>query len=78
MAALADMLSRQMGHVVEDRTGLSGAFDFELDATHDETEPNQFAAPWAPSLGQVGLKLESAKGPVEFFTIERAEKPSEN
>jgi bla regulator protein blaR1 len=78
MAALADMLSRQMGHVVEDRTGLSGAFDFELDATHDENEPNPFVAPWAPSLGQIGLKLESAKGRVEFFTIERAEKPSEN
>jgi bla regulator protein blaR1 len=78
MAALADMLSRQMGHVVEDRTGLSGAFDFELDATHDENEPNPFVAPWAPSLGQIGFKLEAAKGPVEFFTVERAEKPSEN
>jgi hypothetical protein len=61
-----------------DRTGLSGTFDFEFDATRDESEPNPFVAPWAPSLGQIGLKLESAKGPVEFFTVERAEKPSEN
>ena len=33
MARLAEMLSRQLGHMVEDRTGLSGAFDFEFDAS---------------------------------------------
>lgn len=78
MSALADMLTRQMGHMVEDRTGLNGSFDFEFDATHDETEANPFMAPWAPSLGQIGLKLETSKGPVDFFVIERAEKPSGN
>jgi uncharacterized protein (TIGR03435 family) len=78
MAGLADMLSRQLGHMVEDRTGLIGAFEFEFDASHDETEANPFVVPWAPSLGQIGLKLETTKGPVEFFVIERAEKPSAN
>jgi uncharacterized protein (TIGR03435 family) len=78
MAALADMLARQLGQMVEDRTGLNGAFDFEFDATHEETEPNPFIVPWAPSLGQIGLKLETTKGPVELFVIERAEKPSAN
>jgi uncharacterized protein (TIGR03435 family) len=78
MVGLADMLSRQLGHMVEDRTGLNGTFDFEFDASRDETEPNPFIAPWAPSLGQIGLKLETTKGPGEFFVIERAEKPSEN
>ena len=72
------MLSRQLGHIVEDRTGLNGAFDFEFDASHDENEPNPFVVPWSPSLGQIGLKLETTKGPVEFFVIERAMKPSEN
>ena len=78
MAALADMLARQLGQMVEDRTGLNGAFDFAFDATHEETESNPFIAAWAPSLGQIGLKLEAAKGPVEFFVIERVEKPSAN
>jgi uncharacterized protein (TIGR03435 family) len=78
MTVLANMLSRQLGHMVEDRTGLDGAFDFEFDANHDPAEANAFVAPWAPSLGQVGLKLETTKGPVEFFVIERAEKPSDN
>jgi uncharacterized protein (TIGR03435 family) len=78
MAALADMLARQLGHMVQDRTGLDGAFDFEFDATREENAPNPFIVPWAPSLGQIGLRLESAKGPVEFFVIERAEKPLAN
>jgi len=78
MARLADTLTRQMGHMVEDQTGLTGEFDFEFDATHDEAEPNPFIAPYAPALSQIGLKLESRKGPVDFFVIDRAEKPSEN
>jgi len=78
MSALADMLARQSGHMVENRTGLNGAFDFEFDATREENNPNPFVAPWAPSLGQIGLKLETTKGPVEFFVIERVEKPSAN
>ena len=64
--------------MVEDRTGLNGPYDFEFDATHDPGEPNPFVVPWSPSLGQIGLKLDTAKGPVEFFVIERAEKPSAN
>jgi uncharacterized protein (TIGR03435 family) len=27
---------------------------------------------------QIGLKLESAKAPVEFFVIDHAERPTEN
>jgi len=49
--------------------------------------PEGFGAPapdWqGPSLfrsreEQLGLRLESQKGPVEIFVIERVEKPSEN
>jgi len=78
MPRFADMLSRELRHMVTDRTGLNGNFDFEFDTTRDENAVNMFFAPWAPSLGQIGLKLETGKGPVEFFAIERAEKPSGN
>jgi uncharacterized protein (TIGR03435 family) len=78
MAKLADFLAREMGQMVEDRTGLKGAFDFELDASREEAEPNPFVARLAPSIGQIGLKLETTKGPVEFFVIGRAEKPRAN
>jgi uncharacterized protein (TIGR03435 family) len=78
MARLADVLARQMERVVVDRTGLNGPFDFELDAAHDDGETNPFIAPYAPALGQIGLQLETTKGPVDFFTIERVERPSAN
>ena len=78
MAKLADVLARELGQMVEDRTGLKGAFDFELDATREQADPNPFVAQFAPSLGQIGLKLETGKGSVEFFVIERAEKPLAN
>lgn len=78
MARLADVLTRQLGHLVMDQTGLAGEFDFEFDAEHDESEPNPFIAAYAPALSQIGLRLESRKGPVEFMIVEHAEKPSEN
>ena len=82
--ALASFVADRM---VIDRTGLSGRFDFELRWTPDNLQP---AAPTpgapaadAPSLfvalqEQMGLKLESQRGPVEFVIIDKIEKPTEN
>jgi uncharacterized protein (TIGR03435 family) len=78
MAGLANMLSREMGQMVVDQTGLRGDFDFELAATREESSPNPFMAPMAPAIQQLGLKLASQRGPVDIFVIDRAEKPSAN
>ncbi len=78
MSAYAAALSRQLQRMVFDETGLQGEFDFQFDATREEGEPNPFIVPWAPSLGDLGLKLESRKGPVTTYLIDRAEMPSEN
>jgi uncharacterized protein (TIGR03435 family) len=78
MAQLADVLTREMGHMVEDQTNLTGEFDFEFEATRNEAEPNPFVVPIAPALSEVGLKLESRKGPVDFIVVDHAEKPSQN
>ena len=74
MLQLASRLAGELQAIVEDRTGLSGGFDFEMDGT---SEKGSFGSA-APSLPQVGLKLESRKAPVEFLVVDRAEKPSEN
>ena len=50
MARFADVLSREIGHMVEDQTGLSGEFDFELEADHNEAEPNPFITELASGI----------------------------
>jgi uncharacterized protein (TIGR03435 family) len=91
---LADSLSRLLGRVVLDKTGLTGLYDFELKWTPDESQAQMFkgpdggdSAPPPDASGptiftalqeQLGLKLESQKGPVEVFVIDHVEKPTEN
>jgi uncharacterized protein (TIGR03435 family) len=64
-----------------------GAFDVDLKWNPDEvTAGNATTTPSAdtfPSIftalqEQLGLKLESSRGPVEVLVIDRAERPSEN
>jgi len=86
MSLLASNLSGQVQRIVVDRTGLSGAWDFEI--TFAPVRPLnpppgvEFppADPNAPSLftamqEQLGLKLQSTKGPVEVLVVERVEQP---
>ena len=86
MSLLASNLSGQVQRIVVDRTGLSGAWDFEITFAPErplnpppgvEFPP---ADPNAPSLftamqEQLGLKLQSTKGPVEVLVVERVEQP---
>ncbi len=94
MALLATNLSRtynsNLGRNVMDGTGLSGVFDVHLKWTLDDlTAASQIASdgvagsPVGLSLStalqeQLGLKLESVKGPVEVLVVDRIERPSEN
>jgi len=79
MATFASALAGKLGRSVVDRTGLKGVYDFVVTWTPDEEQVN---AP-GPSLftamqEQLGLKLESTKGPVEVLVIDHAARPSEN
>ena len=75
------------GRLVVDKTGLSGRFAFSLTWTPDQIPavappPGiQPVDPNGPSLvtalqEQLGLKLESAKGPVEVLVIDSVERPT--
>jgi len=90
MDYLAFTLSRTMDRAVIDRTGLPARYDFNLQFLPDAL---RLAAPdggGGPAISpdcadlssalpkQLGLRLESAKGPVEFLVVEHAEKPIEN
>jgi uncharacterized protein (TIGR03435 family) len=87
MALLASNLSGQVQRIVVDRTGLSGGWDFEITfAAERPLNPPpgvEFppADPNAPSLftamqEQLGLKLQSTKGPVEVLVVDRIEQPT--
>jgi uncharacterized protein (TIGR03435 family) len=89
MAALAGALRPSVGREVVDRTGLTGEFDFELQfSTPPTTGPTDTGIPIAPLddaasvftalQEQLGLKLESTRGPVEVMVIDSAERPTEN
>lgn len=75
MTDLANMLTLATRRPVVDRTGIVGEFNFDIDFAVAPTTagPSVFAA-----LQALGLKLESAKGPVEVLVVDQAERPSEN
>jgi uncharacterized protein (TIGR03435 family) len=94
MSRLASqILSQLTGRVVVDRTGLTGGYDIDLKwtPTPDQLPPGP-PPPGVeppsidlngPSLftalqEQLGLKLDSERGPVEVLVIERIQQPAEN
>jgi uncharacterized protein (TIGR03435 family) len=83
---IAQSLMPAAGRMVVNRTGLEGSWDFELSYAQPQRGPGPDAAavdPNAPDFftavqEQLGLKLESAKGPVEVLVIDGAERPAED
>jgi uncharacterized protein (TIGR03435 family) len=89
---LAMALSPMVGRIVMDRTGLAGTYSYELTYSPEQLggRPPQplNAAPPAidpnmPSIftalqEQLGLKLESDRGPVEVLVIDSVAQPTEN
>jgi uncharacterized protein (TIGR03435 family) len=77
---LNETFSRRLERVIVNRTGMEGDFDFTLDLTPDENRPNPLDADiiMAAMRDQLGLAVKSQKEAVEFFVIDRAEKPTAN
>ena len=75
VAAFAGFLSQQLGHQVNDKTGLAGSYDITLrwNPTSDATESISEAL-----QTQLGLKLEPQQGSVRVLTIDQAEEPAED
>jgi len=78
MSALAYRIAEQppfRGHVVVDKTGLHGFYDFTLAW---EAGDNADASLITSLDEQLGLKLLYEKTPVEVLVVDRAEMPSDN
>jgi uncharacterized protein (TIGR03435 family) len=86
---LADWVWQEVGRTVIDKTGLTGKYDVTLRWTPedhsaamsaDQTQSTEAAGPsiFTALQEQLGLKLESAKGPVETLVIDHVEMPTAN
>ena len=90
MEDLALRLYPYLGRRVIDATGLAGYFDGEFEFTAEIVMPppppglpNPYDGRVLPSIfsvlpQQLGLRLQSERGPVEILVIEHAEQPTEN
>jgi uncharacterized protein (TIGR03435 family) len=80
-----------LGRIIVDRTGLTGGYDMEMEWTpmtpvrqtgnldpQSNAPPSDGANIFTALREQLGLKLESSRGPVPMLVIERVEKPSQN
>jgi uncharacterized protein (TIGR03435 family) len=91
IAMFSDVLSGSVGRRIVDRTELAGTFDIELTfdpasaakappgappgpSPIDDTKPSIFTA----LQEQLGLKLESTRGPIDVLVIDQAERPTAN
>jgi len=92
LTELADGLSTVLDRVVQNRTGLADSFAFTLRWTPDQIPPGfdrKAKAMGLPPIDpegpgiftavreQLGLKLDSQKGPVDILVVDRAERPKE-
>ena len=93
MTQIATSLAMFAGRIVVDKTGLAGNYDFTLAWTPDQMPGAGQRPPGAPEpppidpngpslftavQEQLGLKLDSQRGPVAIIVIDRAERPTEN
>jgi uncharacterized protein (TIGR03435 family) len=90
MEQFASMLQRAvLDRPVLDKTELPGKYDFDLEWTPDDTQfggalppvrPEDVEKPdfFAALQQQLGLRMESGRGPVEVLIIDSVQRPSEN
>ena len=87
MSDFANTLSRITNRIVTDRTGMTAAFDIDLRFNPNGAdglgppEPERLAANddrpsiFAALQEQLGLKLDSTRGPVDVLVIDSAQRP---
>ncbi|MCU1323633.1 MAG: hypothetical protein JWM43_3282 [Acidobacteriaceae bacterium] len=86
MYLFVNQLSRQLGRTVVDKTGLTGKYDLSLRwepdsglVTAEASRPDSSGPSIFTAVQEdLGLKLQSTKGPVRFVVIDRLERPSAN
>jgi uncharacterized protein (TIGR03435 family) len=76
MAYTAFRLSAILGRTVIDKTGLTSAYDFHVDAPDAKDADRTNAA--LEGIKTLGLKLKSGKAPVEVIIVDGVNRPTPN
>ena len=78
LANLARSIQGLVGRVIVDKTGLSGVYEFALSFTSNPQPNSDQPSVFTALQEQLGLKLESSRGPVRVLAIDHIERPTEN
>jgi uncharacterized protein (TIGR03435 family) len=80
MDLVAEQLSRILGRVTVDKTGLDGRYDLKLKWTPDDAVATPDSPPslFTAIEEQLGLELKAAKEPVAVLVVDHIEAPSPN
>jgi uncharacterized protein (TIGR03435 family) len=89
MGQLANALNGRADRPVVDQTGLTGYFDVDFEWGEMQAGPSDQPPPQGSHAGddepiftalrnELGLKLESTRGPVEILVVDHAEHPTED
>jgi uncharacterized protein (TIGR03435 family) len=87
LSALINQLIGMMNRPIIDKTNLTGLYDIKLEWIPDNLQATPGGPPAPDSEGptlttaiqeQLGLRLESTKGPVEVIVIDSVQRPTEN
>ena len=86
LSGLAQALQPFVGRLVQDETGLPGRFDFRFTFAPDRSQFPQLGGFGSPPAGtpsifaaiqeELGLRLESRRGPLDVLVVVRAERPT--
>jgi uncharacterized protein (TIGR03435 family) len=80
ISVIAEQLAEILSRPVFDKTGLTNRYDIDLTWTPENSTATDSSGPdiFTAIQEQLGLKLESAKGPVETLVVDHIEEPTPN
>lgn len=78
MAGFGRSIQGGTGRVIVDRTGLDGYYAFTLNYTSSPRPDSDLPSIFTALEEQVGLKLQSGRGPVRVLVIDAIDRPTDN
>jgi uncharacterized protein (TIGR03435 family) len=78
VSMLVTQLANVTGLIVQDETNMDGKYDFLLEFSPDEKNPDDARPSIYTAVEQLGLRLDRTKAPVKTVVIDSVERPSAN